>query len=76
MANRTGSTKKQEIDRTPPTTHLFHKGPPNANFDPKSASSGSAIIDHLGYHCPGLHGPGCKQRIEPMSMARLFDEVD
>ena len=32
-------------------------------------------IAHFQYECPGLHGPGTRQRIEPRSMSSLFEET-
>lgn len=31
-------------------------------------------IAHFQYECPGLHGPGTRQRIEPRAMHSLFEE--
>ena len=27
---------------------------------------------HMAYFCPGLHGPDCRQRIEPMSFEKYL----
>ena len=29
----------------------------------------------MAYECPGLHGEGTKQRIQPMTFAKLFEEA-
>ena len=29
----------------------------------------------MGYTCPGLHGPGCEQKIAPMNFEELLDET-
>ena len=36
--------------------------------------SGTQKVQHFSYECPGLHGPGTKQRIQPMTFAQLFEE--
>ena len=36
--------------------------------------SGTQKVKHFSYECPGLHGPGTKQRIQPMTFAQLFEE--